>query len=136
MGTVTNDVLSAEAQQAAGQGKQFTPDRIAALLEVWWPQVLREMGRRRLWRGADAAELEDQFQDVAVVLLTRDYASEDHLRRALWTGPGFRATDFWKAARRREVPVGEFFEEILGDDRLEAVEDAAAAAADQRYVDG
>ena len=135
MGTVTNDVLSAEAQQTAGQGKQFTPDRIAALLEGWRPQVLAEMGRRRLWRGASAAELEDQFQDVALVLLTRDYASEEHLRRALWTGLGFRAKDFWKAARRREVPVGEFFEEILGDDRLQAVEDAAAAAADRRYVD-
>ena len=50
MGTVTNDVLSAEAQQTAGQGKQFTPDRIAALLDGWRVQVLREMGRRRLWR--------------------------------------------------------------------------------------
>jgi hypothetical protein len=38
MGTVTNDVLSAEAQQAAGQGKRFTPDRIAALLEVCGPR--------------------------------------------------------------------------------------------------
>ena len=135
MGTVTNDVLSAEAQQTAGQGKQFTPDRIAALLDGWRPQVLREMGRRRLWRGADAAELEDQFQDVALVLCGRDFASEEHLRRALWTGLGFRAKDFWKAARRREIPVGEFFEEILGDDRLQAVEDAAATAADRRYVD-
>lgn len=51
MGTVTNDVLSVEAQQTAGQGKQFTPDRIAALLDGWRPHVLREMGRRRLWRG-------------------------------------------------------------------------------------
>jgi RNA polymerase sigma factor (sigma-70 family) len=135
MGTVTNDVLSAEAQQTAGQGKQFTPDRIAALLDGWRPQVLREMGRRRLWRGADAAELEDQFQDVALVLCGRDFASEEHLRRALWTGLGFRAKDFWKAARRREIPVGEFFEETLGDDRLQAVEDAAATAADRRYVD-
>lgn len=135
MGTVTNDVLFAEAQQTAGQGKQFTPDRIAALLDGWRPQVLREMGRRRLWRGADAAELEDQFQDVALVLCGRDFASEEHLRRALWTGLGFRAKDFWKAARRREIPVGEFFEEILGDDRLQAVEDAAATAADRRYVD-
>ena len=135
MGTVTNDVLSAEAQQAAGQGKQFTPDRIAVLLDGWRPQVLREMGRRRLWRGVDATELEDQFQDVALVLCGRDFASEEHLRRALWTGLGFRAKDFWKAARRREIPVGEFFEEILGDDRLQAVEDAAATAADRRYVD-
>jgi RNA polymerase sigma factor (sigma-70 family) len=134
MGTVTKDELSVEAQQSAGQGKQYTPDEIAALLERWRARVLSEMGRRRLWRGASTAELEDQFQDVALVLCSREFQSEEHLRRALWTGLGFRARDFWKAARRREIPVGEFFEEIIGDDRLAAVEDAAATAADQRQV--
>ena len=83
MGTVTNGVLSAKAQQTAGQGKQFALDRIAALLEAWRPQVLREMSRRQLWCGVDAAELEDQFQEVVLVLLARDHASEEHLRRAL-----------------------------------------------------
>jgi RNA polymerase sigma factor (sigma-70 family) len=136
MSTVTNDELSVEAHRApAGQGREFTPDRIAALLDGWRPRVLREMRRRRLWRGASPAEFEDQFQDVALVLCGRDFASEEHLRRALWTGLGFRAKDFWKAARRREIPVGEFFEGVLGDDRLSAVEDDAAVAADRRYVD-
>jgi RNA polymerase sigma factor (sigma-70 family) len=134
MGTVTKDELSVEAQQSAGQGKHYSPDEIAALLERWRPRVLREMGRRRLWRGASTAELEDQFQDVALVLSSREFESDEHLRRALWTGLGFRARDFWKAARRREIPVGEFFEEIIGDDRLTAVEDAAATAADHRQV--
>ncbi len=76
MGTVTKDELSVEAQQSAGQGKRFTPDEIAALLERWRPHVLREMGRRGLWRGASQPELEDQFQDVALVLSAREFDSE------------------------------------------------------------
>src|SRR3954447_4741543 len=136
MGTVTIDALSVEAQQTvAGEGQHFTPDRVAALLERWRPTVLREMARRQLWRGASAAECEDQFQDVALVLWARQFASEEHLRRALWTGLGFRARDFWKSARRRELPVGEFFEAAAGDDRTEAVRDAAVTAADKRCVD-
>ena len=135
MGTVTKDELSVEAHETAEQGQQFTPDEIAALLERWRPQVLAEMGRQRLWRGANDAELEDQFQDVALVLCARDFASEEHLRRALWMGLGFRAKDFWKAARRKEVPVALFFDEVIGDDRADAIEDVAAAAADRRFID-
>lgn len=136
MGTVVEDELSAEAQDAvAGQEQHFTPDEIAALLDEWRPAVLREMAHRRLWQGASRPELEDQFQDVALVLWSRAYASEEHLRRALWTALGFRARDHWKSARRRELPVGEFFDEVIGDDRAVAVEDAAAAAADVRCVD-
>src|SRR3954469_14079550 len=134
MGTVTRDALSVEAQQAVAEEGQFTPDDVAALLERWRPTVLREMARRQLWRGASAAECEDQFQDVALVLWSRQFASEEHLRRALWTGLGFRARDFWKSARRRELPVGEFFEAAAGDDRTEPVEDAAITSADQRCV--
>jgi DNA-directed RNA polymerase specialized sigma24 family protein len=136
MGTVTKDELSVEAQQTAvGQGSRFTPEEVAALLERWRPEVLYEMGRRALWRGASLAEREDQLQDVTLVLCSREFDSEEHLQRALWTGLGFRARDFWKAARRREVPVAEFFEEIIGDDRLDGIEDAAIVAADGRQVD-
>jgi RNA polymerase sigma factor (sigma-70 family) len=135
MGTVTKDELSVEAHETAEQGQQFTPDEIAAALERWRPQVLREMREQRLWRGASDAELEDQFQDVALVLCARDFASKEHLRRALWMGLGFRAKDFWKAARRREVPVALFFDEVIGDDRADAIEDDAAASADRRFID-
>src|SRR5918912_1048521 len=82
----------------------------------------------------DELSVEDQLQDVTLVLCSREFDSEEHLRRALWTGLGFRARDFWKAGRRCEIPVGEFFEEVLGDDRLDTVEDAAIAAADRRHV--
>src|SRR4051812_14969273 len=135
MGTVTRDALSVEAQQAVAEEGQFRPDDVAALLERWRPTVLREMARRQLWRGASAAECEDQFQDVALVLWSRQFASEEHLRRALWTGLGFRARDFWKSARRRELPVGEFFEDVVCDESTELVEDAAVIAADARCVD-
>src|SRR3954447_18853810 len=135
MGTVTRDALSVEAQQAGAEEGQYTPDYVAALLERWRPTVLREMARRQLWRGASADECEDQFQDVALVLWSRQFASKEHLRRALWTGLGFRARDFWKSARRRELPVGEFFEDVVGDESTERVEDAAVTAADARCVD-
>jgi hypothetical protein len=61
--------------------------------------------------------------------------SEEHLRRTLWTGLGFRARDFWKSARRRELPVGEFFDDVVADDSTEHVEDAAVTAADTRCID-
>src|SRR3954462_14286755 len=125
MGTVTRDALSVEAQQAVAEEGQLTPDDVAALLERWRSTVLREMSRRQLWRGASAAECEDQFQDVALVLWSRQFASEEHLRRALWTGLGLRARDFWKSAPRREMPVGEFFEDVVGDASAEGVEDAS-----------
>jgi RNA polymerase sigma factor (sigma-70 family) len=115
-------------------GRELRPDEIAQVLEGWRPEVLRRMRARRLWRGAPPADLEDQFQDVALVLCMRAFRSEEHLRRALWTGLGFRARDFWKAGRRRELPVAELFESDRASD-CNHVEEDAAAAADQRYVD-
>src|SRR3954449_2054409 len=134
MGTVTRDALSVEAQQAVAEEGQFTPDDVAALLERWRSTVLREMSRRQLWRGASAAECEDQFQDVALVLWSRQFASEEHLRRALWTGLGFRARDFWKSARRRERSVGDFFDSVIGDEHGNDFEEDALTAAELRRV--
>jgi hypothetical protein len=93
------------------------------------------MRRSRLWHDAPPSEHEDQFQEVALVLCGRDFKSETHLRRALWMGLGFRAKDFWKAARRREVSVGEFFEPVARDPSGDGVEEEAALAADSRIVD-
>src|SRR3954449_6375356 len=92
-----------EGRLSPGCGRAMTPDEIAGRLDAWRPDVLREMGRKRMWSGAPATEREDQFQDVALVLTTRRFESEQHLRGALWTGLGFRAKDFWKSARRREL---------------------------------
>src|SRR3954452_21771543 len=121
MGTVTRDALSVEAQQAVAEEGQFTPDDVAALLERWRPSVLREMARRQLWRGASAAECKDQFQDVALVLWSGQFGSEAHPRRALWTGLGSRARHFWKSARRRELPVREFFDDAVTDASTDGV---------------
>ena len=110
---------------------ELTPDEIAERLERWRPRVLKEMGRRRLWFDAPAAEREDQFQDVAFVLTTRPFASEEHLLRALWTGLGFRARDFWKSTRRREMSVGEFFEDASVEDAA-SPDELAVTAADWR----
>src|SRR3954447_6266577 len=135
---MASEALPEELAAAGGETREadgLTPDGIARLLNAWRPGVLIEMSRRRLWSGAPATELEDQFQDVALVLTMRRFGSEEHLRRALWTGLGFRARDFWKSARRRELPVGEFFEDVVGDESIERVEDAAVIAADARCVD-
>src|SRR3954451_19650636 len=135
---MASEALPEELAAAGGETREadgLTPDGIAWLLNAWRPGVLVEMSRRRLWSGAPATELEDQFQDVALVLTMRHFGSEEHLRRALWTGLGFRARDFWKAARRREVSVGELFDHIAADDRASHVEESAACAADARWVD-
>jgi DNA-directed RNA polymerase specialized sigma24 family protein len=93
------------------------------------------MRARRLWRNAPPADHEDQFQEVALVLCTRVFRSEEHLRRALWTGLGFRARDFWKAGRRRELPVADLFDDVRGGVSCDGVAEDAAIAADRRYVE-
>ena len=117
-----------------GPGRPLSPNEIAGRLEAWRSDVLREMSRKRSWSGASAADCEDQFQDVALVLTTRRINDDEHLQRALWTGLGFRAKDFWKSPRRRELSVGEFFDSIGGDDRSARFEDEALTAADLRQV--
>lgn len=132
----TDVELAPAAERGMGAaGQELGPDEIAQLLERWRPEVLRRMRGRRLWCDLPPAEHEDQFQDVAMVLCTRRFRSEEHVRRALWTGLGFRAKDFWKAGRRRELSVGELFEEVAADERADGVEEAAAVAADRRVVD-
>jgi RNA polymerase sigma factor (sigma-70 family) len=128
--------LAPVAERGMGTaGQEFGPEEIAQLLERWRPEVLRGMRARRLWRNAPPADHEDQFQDVALVLCTRVFRSEEHLRRALWTGLGFRARDFWKAGRRRELPVADFFEDVRAGTSWDGVVEDAATAADGRYVD-
>src|SRR4051794_1148309 len=124
-----------DLRRRAQERCEFTPDEIADRLERWRPRVLGEMGRRRLWSNVPPAEREDQFQDVAFVLVTRQFRSDEHLLRALWTGLGFRGKDFWKSARRRETSVPEFFDEVMVEDRGVPPEEVAAAAADSRHVE-
>jgi RNA polymerase sigma factor (sigma-70 family) len=111
------------------------PEEIAQLLERWRPKVLREMGRRRLWRGMPRVEYDDHFQEVALVLYTRCFESEEHLYRALWTGLGFRARDFWKAGRRREIPYGDMFGAEAPAPSVDGVEDHGRVVADARHVE-
>ena len=128
--------LAPVAERGMGTaGQEFGPEEIAQLLERWRPEVLRRMRARRLWRNAPPADHEDQFQDVALVLCTRVFRSEEHLRRALWTGLGFRARDFWKAGRRRELPVADFFDDVRAAASCDGVAEDAATAADGRYLD-
>ena len=129
------DSAPASRRGAGISGREFRPEEIAQLLERWRPDVLRRMRGRRLWRGTSAPDCEDQYQDVALVLCARQFRSEDHLRRALWTGLGFRARDFWKASRQRDLLVPDLFEERGADESSVDVEDAAATAADSRYVE-
>lgn len=129
------ELSSAAGRAADGAGPALGPDQIAALLESWRPDVLRRMRRGRLWHDAPADELEDQFQDAAIILCARGFESEDHLRHALWAALGFRARDFWKSSRRREVPVAEFFDEALAREAVDGVAETAAIAADSRQVD-
>src|SRR3954470_17632086 len=83
---MASKALPEELAAAGGETREvedgLTPDGIARLLNAWRPGVLIEMSRRRLWSGAPATELEDQFQDVALVLTMRRYAARSVLATA------------------------------------------------------
>jgi RNA polymerase sigma factor (sigma-70 family) len=132
----TDGELAPAAERGTGTaGQELGPDEIAELLERWRPSVLRRMGERRLWADLPPADREDQFQDVSMVLCMRRFRSQKHVWRALWTGLGFRAKDFWKAARQRELPVAELFDQVADDEHADHVQDIATVAADRRIVD-
>src|SRR5664280_1111274 len=54
-------------------------------------------------RGLSAEQLEDIYQETAVVLLGRPYQSEEHLRNTLRKALKNRAMNFHRDERRREA---------------------------------
>lgn len=89
-----------------GDSASLGIDDVAQALEALRAGALKSMRQWRVWQGVDDAQLEDYFQDVAAVLLTRPLYSAEHVRRSLYQELGFRSKRHWQLRRRRpEIPT-------------------------------
>jgi RNA polymerase sigma factor (sigma-70 family) len=82
-------------------------DRLAQLLGGWQARELRTARTFPECRGLSLAQLEDLYQETAVALLSRPYASEEHLRNALRHGIRHRALNMHRDQRRRSQILAE-----------------------------
>jgi RNA polymerase sigma factor (sigma-70 family) len=78
-----------------------TQDRVGELLGEWQRTELRIARGFAECRGLTTEQLEDIYQDTAVALLARPYATEEHLRNALRHGIKHRALNMHRDTRRR-----------------------------------
>lgn len=86
--------------------------RLAELLGRWQASELRTVRAFRECHGLSDAQLEDLYQDTALALLSRHYASEQHLRNALRHGIRHRALNMHRDQRRRSEILAEHAPEI------------------------
>ena len=82
-------------------------DRLAQLLGGWQARELRAARGFPECRGLSHAQLEDLYQETALALLSRSYASEEHLRNALRHGIRHRALNMHRDQRRRSQILAE-----------------------------
>jgi RNA polymerase sigma factor (sigma-70 family) len=73
------------------EGRPADMGRVAELLRCWQERELALAKRYRECAGLTPEQVEDLYQDTALVLLGRAFQSEEHLRRALRHGLKFRA---------------------------------------------
>ncbi len=87
---------------APGEGRQlrFGPQRVGEILGEWQQKELRIARGFAECRGLSAEQLEDLYQETALALYRRPYASEEHLRNALRTGIKQRALRLHRDERR------------------------------------
>jgi RNA polymerase sigma factor (sigma-70 family) len=128
------DVNADESTLTAGrQAGSFGFDRLAQLLGGWQAAELRAARGFPECRGLSAAQLEDLYQDTALALLSRSYASEEHLRNALRHGMRRRALNMHRDQRRRREILAEHAPTIQREAEATQTrpEDAALAAQDR-----
>lgn len=73
---------------------------VGELLGEWQPREIRIARSFPECRGLAGEQLEDLYQETALALLRRPYASEEHLRNALRTGIKHRALNLHRDERR------------------------------------
>src|SRR5271166_36343 len=98
-----NDLRTA----VAGRPSVLGFDRLAQLLGGWQERELRAARGFPECRGLSHAQLEDLYQETALALLSRPYASEEHLRDALRHGIRNRALNMHRDQRRRSQILAE-----------------------------
>ena len=93
---------------------------------------MRRVGSRSA-AASSHAQLEDLYQDTALALLSRSYASEEHLRNALRHGIRHRALNMHRDQRRRREILAEHAPAMHRQAQAAQTrpEDAALAAQDR-----
>jgi RNA polymerase sigma factor (sigma-70 family) len=113
-------------------------DRIGELLGEWQRTELRIARGFAECRGLTTEQLEDIYQDTALALLARPYATEEHLRNALRHGIKHRALNMHRDTRRRSQILAEHAPSIqrVAESResQSGPEDAALADQDRLIV--
>ncbi|HEX5308928.1 MAG TPA: sigma-70 family RNA polymerase sigma factor [Solirubrobacteraceae bacterium] len=84
-----------------GQPRSFGSQRVGEILGKWQAVELRVARGFAECRGLGTEQLEDIYQETALALYRRPYASEEHLRNALRTGIKQRALRLHRDERRR-----------------------------------
>jgi RNA polymerase sigma factor (sigma-70 family) len=117
--------------------RALTAEHVGEALVEWQARELRLARGFPECRGLSAEQLEDFYQDTAIVLLRRPYQSEEHLRNALRWGIKRRALQQHRDERRR----GEILEHgapelhVIGQAREdETLPELAAVLEEDRLV--
>ena len=108
-------------QEVTPTAQPLRGEVVGMLLGSWQRRELRRASRFGECGGLTREDLEDLYQDSVLVLLGREFASEDHLRRALHEALKHRALNTHRNRRRRRRII----EHAYGGDR--ALERAAEA---------
>lgn len=93
------EVLTVAPQN--GRKSTFGSKRVGQILGEWQTVELRIARGFAECRGLSTEQLEDIYQETALALYRRPYASEEHLRNALRTGIKQRALRLHRDERRR-----------------------------------
>ncbi len=92
---------AASFASSSGQRRAFGSERVGQILGEWQARELRVARGFAECRGLSTEQLEDIYQETALALYKRPYASEEHLRNALRMGIKQRALRLHRDERRR-----------------------------------
>lgn len=87
---------------ASGLGRPSRTEYVAGLLEQWRSRELRASRRWMECRGLSHEQLEDIYQEVALIVLEREYHDDEHLRYAVRWGIRMRARNMRRDQLRHE----------------------------------
>jgi RNA polymerase sigma factor (sigma-70 family) len=114
------------------------PERVGEALGEWQSGELRLAPSFAECRGLGHEQLEDLYQDTAVVLLERSFQNEEHLRNALRWGIKHRALHLHRDERRRGEILAQRAPELQlaaeGREQDHTPELAAVLAQDRLFV--
>ncbi len=120
-----------------GDARRLRSTRVGELLGAYQPQELRLARSFPECRGLAHEQLEDLYQETALVLLGRSFHSEEHLRHALRWGIKHRALHLHRDERRRGEILSQRAPELqlAGHTREgEQAPELAAILADDRVI--